>query len=326
VKKIDWFLVGLAVATALAWIFPEPGAKGGWLHPQVVNRVGIGLIFFLHGAAMSFQSLKAGTLRWPLHLVVQGTTFLLFPLIGLALMALLRGRVDPDLNLGFFYLCALPSTVSSSVAMTAAARGNVAAAIFNATLSSLIGVVLTPLWIDLVTRHSGAALPLGRVILDLIVSLVLPLAAGQVCRPWIGGWISRHKRLIGLVDRGTILLLVYTAFCDSVKADIWAGHGLRTVALVLAVSLALFFVALGAVIVICRIMRLPMEDRICAAFCGSKKTLASGVPMAQIIFRGHPGLGLIVLPIMIYHAMQLILCSMLASRWARRKDDGTAPA
>ncbi len=318
-KKFDWFLAGLAAATALAWLFPEPGAKGGWLHPELVNRVGIGLIFFLHGAAMSFASLKAGTLRWPLHLVVQGATFLLFPLIGLALMAILRSRVDADLNLGFFFLCALPSTVSSSVAMTAAARGNVAAAIFNATLSSLIGVFLTPLWIDLVTRHSGAALPLGKVILDLIVSLVLPLIAGQLCRPFLGAWIARHKPLIGFVDRGTILLLVYTAFCDSVKGDIWAGHGLRTVVLVLAVSLGLFFIVLAAVIAMCRLLRLSMEDRICAAFCGSKKTLASGIPMAQIVFRGHPGLGLIVLPIMIYHAMQLILCSILASRWARRQ-------
>lgn len=319
-KKFDWFLIGLGAATALAWLFPEPGAKGGWLHPELVNRLGVALIFFLHGVAMSFQTLRAGTLRWPLHLVVQGATFVLFPLIGLALLAVLRGHIDADLALGFFFLCALPSTVSSSVAMTAAARGNVAAAVFNATLSSLLGVFLTPLWINLVTRHSGAALPLGQVILDLIVSLVVPLVAGQLCRPWLGGWIARHKRLIGFVDRGTILLLVYTAFCDSVKSNVWAGHGLRTVALVLGISFLLFCVAVGLVNVICRALHFPLGDRICAIFCGSKKTLASGVPMAQIIFRGHPGLGLIVLPIMIYHAMQLILCTVLASRWARREE------
>ena len=177
------------------------------------------------------------------------------------------------------------------------------------------------LWINLVTRHSGAALPLGKVILDLIVSLILPLVIGQFCRPWLGGWITRHKRLIGLVDRGTILLLVYTAFCDSVKSNVWAGHGLRTIALVLVVSAVLFFTVLGIAAGICRAMHMPEADRICAVFCGSKKSLASGVPMAQIIFRGHPGLGLIVLPIIIYHAMQLIICSVLASRWARREKE-----
>src|SRR5882724_3657350 len=166
--KPDWFLLGMVAATALAWAFPAPGAGGGWLHPEILTKAGIALIFFLHGLALSFDALKAGTLRWPLHLLVQSSTFLIFPLLGLALNAALGDHVGPELKLGLFYLCALPSTVSSSVAMTGAARGNVAGAVFNATLSSLLGVFLTPLWIAVVLRTSGHAPSIGPVIWDLV--------------------------------------------------------------------------------------------------------------------------------------------------------------
>ncbi|MCX6953497.1 MAG: bile acid:sodium symporter, partial [Verrucomicrobia bacterium] len=223
--KPDWFLLGMIAATALAWAFPTPGAAGGWLHPELLTKAGVALIFFLHGVALSFAALKAGTLRWPLHLLVQSSTFLLFPVLGLLLNAALGDAVSPELKLGLFFLCALPSTVSSSVAMTAAAHGNVAGAVFNATLSSLLGVFLTPLWIAFVLKSGGASQPIGPVILDLIRWLVLPLAVGQVCRPWLGAWAQRNKPRINLVDRGTILLLVYTSFCDSFKEGVWSGHG-----------------------------------------------------------------------------------------------------
>src|SRR4051812_437420 len=191
--KIDWFLVGMIAATGLAWAFPGPGASGGWLHPELLTKIGVAVIFFLHGVALSFDALKAGTLRWPLHLVVQSSTFLLFPLLGLALNVALGEHVSPELKLGLFFLCALPSTVSSSVALTAAARGNVAGAVFNATLSSLLGIFLTPLWIALVLNTRGHALPIGPVILDLVRWLLLPLVLGQVCRPWLGAGVARHR-------------------------------------------------------------------------------------------------------------------------------------
>lgn len=314
--KFDWFLTGMVVAVALAWLVPDPGAEGGSLHPELLTKAGVALIFFLHGLALSFAALKAGALRWPLHLVVQGCTFLLFPLLGIALLWPIGGRMDPDLRLGFFYLCALPSTVSSSVAMTAAARGNVAAAVFNATLSSLIGVIATPLWIGwMVQEGTGRSMPLGNVILDLVLWLVLPLVAGQLARPWLGTWAGRHKKGINVVDRLTILLLVYTSFCDSVKWGVWSNHGWSIVIATLAGTALLFFLAFGIVSAACDALGFSREDRIAAVFCGSKKTLASGVPMAQLIFGSTPSLGLILLPIMIYHPLQLVICSVLAGRW-----------
>ena len=318
--KVDWFLIGMAAAAILAWIYPDPGADGGILHPEILTKAGVALIFYFHGLGLSFASLKKGTMRWPLHLVVQGCTFLFFPLLGLMLLWLTRSWLAPDLQLGFFYLCALPSTVSSSVALTAVARGNVPAAVFNATLSSLLGVVLTPLWLGWMMEGSQRPLPRGRVILDLMIWLVLPLLVGQLTRPWLGTWAARHKKFINIVDRVTILLLVYTSFCDSVKWGVWSGNGLSAVVATVIGSLLIFFVALSAVRAVCNALGFSTEDRITAIFCGSKKTLASGVPMAQLIFANHPGLSLILLPIMIYHPLQLVICSALAERWARRAE------
>jgi len=327
-RGLDWFTAGMAIAVALAWLFPDPGAPGGFLHPELLTKLGVALIFFLHGVSLSFDALKAGTLRWPLHLVVQGCTFLVFPLLGLALLWLAGDRVAPDLRLGFFFLCALPSTVSSSVALTAAARGNVPAAVFNATLSSLVGVFVTPLWVGWMLESGGATMPMGEVVLDLVRWLVLPLVAGQLLRPLLGGWAARHKRRIGVVDRLTILLLVYTSFCDSVQRGVWSASGLAPVLMTIAGSLVLFALVMGAAALASNALGLAPPDRIAALFCGSKKTLASGVPMAQLIFGARPGLGLILLPIMIYHPLQLLICGALANRWARRSDEsGTlAPA
>jgi solute carrier family 10 (sodium/bile acid cotransporter), member 7 len=316
--KFDWFLCGLALAAGLAFVFPAPGAKGGWMQPESLTKAGVALIFFLNGAGLSFGTLRAGALRWRLHAVVQGCTFLVFPVIGLGAFFLLKRIVPGDLGLGFFYLCALPSTVSSSVALTAAAKGNVPAAVFNATLSSLIGVVLTPLWVGVVLKTSGDALPLGEVLLDLCVWLVLPLVLGQLSRPLTGAWIARHKAMVNKVDRGTILLLVYTSFCDSVADGVWSSHGWHVLLWTLAGTTVIFFIVMRISDAMSRRLGFPEADRIAAVFCASKKTLASGVPMAQLIFVGHPGIGLLLLPIMVYHPLQLIICSVLAGRWARR--------
>jgi sodium/bile acid cotransporter 7 len=316
--KIDWFLIGMAAVTALAWLAPGPGAAGGWLHPETLTKAGIALIFFLLGLALSFQSLKAGALNWRLHVLVQSGTFVLFPLLGLALAAACAGKVQPDLRLGLFFLCALPSTVSSSVALTAAARGNVPGALFNATLSSLLGVFLTPLWIAWMMKSGGQAQPIAPVVQDLLRWLVMPLLVGQALRPWLGAWAEQNMKGINIVDRATVLLLVYTSFCESFRTHVWSGRGPATLALVFGASLALFAVAMTAIGLVSNLLGFSREDRIAAMFCGSKKTLASGVPMAQLIFAGHPGIGLILLPIMIYHPLQLVICGTLAERWRQR--------
>jgi sodium/bile acid cotransporter 7 len=314
--KPDWFLLGMLAAAVLAWQWPDVGARGGSMHAEVLTKLGIALIFFLHGLAISFAALKAGTLRWPLHLVVQSCTFLIFPLIGLAIFHGTGQFVPPDLALGFFFLCALPSTVSSSVALTAVARGNVPAAVFNATLSNLLGVVVTPLWVGVVANAAGHELPIGSVMLELVEWLVLPLIAGQICRRWWGAWAGAHKPLIHVLDRGTILLLVFSSLCESMKQGVWSRNGLNTVWLTVAGDGLIFGCVMLMVGALCNALRFSREDKITAMFCGSKKTLAAGVSMVQLMFAGHPGIGLILLPMMVYHPLQLVISSMLAARWA----------
>lgn len=316
VKRPDWFLLGMGAAVGLAWLLPEPGAQGGILHPELLTKLGVALIFFFHGLLLSFQALAAGTRNWRLHLLVQACTFVLFPLLGLGLLWAGGGRFGSDLRTGLFFLCALPSTVSSSVALTAAARGNVAAAVFNATLSSLLGVVLTPLWLSLVLGAVGQGLPLGKVVLDLCVWLVLPLALGQAARPLLGRYASAQKARINVIDRLTILLLVYTSFCDSVVQGVWRS-GAWPLSISLFASVVLLSLALGLSWSLGRVFGFAREDRITALFCGSKKTLASGVPIARVIFGAAPGLAVILLPIMIYHPLQLVVGGWLAGRLAR---------
>lgn len=319
-RRVDGFLLGLVAAVVLASVYPSLGARDGILHPAFTNKLSVALIFFLHGIGLSFKALKAGTLHWRLHLLVQSCTFVLFPVLGLIAYRWGGPWIPQDLRIGVFFLCALPSTVSSSVAMTAAARGNVAAALFNATASSLLGVVFTPLWVSAVTSAAGAGVSVGKVILDLCCWLVLPLILGQAVRPILAGWALRNKSRIHVVDRATILFLVYTSFCDSVLGGVWTTHGLDTLAVVLVLSAFLFFVVMAFSSAVSRALHFTKEDRIAAMFCASKKSMATGVPMAQLMFGQGPALGMVVLPILIYHSFQLVVAGVLASRWSRRAD------
>ncbi len=316
-RNRDWFTPGMVAAVALAWLWPEGGADGGVLHGEWLTKLGVALIFFLYGLTLSFAALRAGALHWRLHLVVQGTTFLIFPLLGFALAALAPAALSADLRLGFVFLCVLPSTISSSVALTAAAGGNVAAAVFNATLSSLIGVVLTPLWISLYLRSGGQGGPLLPVVMDLVRWLLLPMALGQACRPWLGAWAARQKGRLHIADRLVILLIIYTSFCNSVLSGLWAGRGWTLLLVTLGLCALLFATAMLFTAWVSRLLGFAWPDRITAMFCGSKKTLASGVPMANLIFAGQPVLGIVLLPIMVYHSMQLLASGVLAARWAK---------
>lgn len=317
--KFDWFLKGMLIAVALAFLWPSPGAKGGFLHPELLNKIGIALVFYLNGLGLSLTSLKDGAVRWRVHLLIQVSTFLIFPILGWMLLKASGGWMSADLQTGFFYLCALPSTVSSSVALTVAARGNVPVAVFNATLSSLIGVVLTPFWMAWILGSSGTEFEVWPVIVDLLIWLVLPLVLGQLSRPMLGTWASHNKLRIQIVDRLTILTLVYTSFADTVKEGVWSNYGPVILLETIVGSTLLFAIVLALTRLLGRLLKLPIEDRIAAVFCGSKKTLASGVPMAHLIFGANPALGLILMPIMIYHPLQLAIGGVLAQRWAGRK-------
>lgn len=318
----DWFLRGMVTMVIIASFFPNLGKSGGLLHVDSVTNYGIAAVFFLHGMGIPSEQIKAGLSRWQLHLLVQSFTFVVFPLLWLVLHFVFQGLISPMLMLGFFYLCALPSTISSSVAMTGLARGNVPAAIFNATLSSLLGILLTPLLVSLMVGSTGQHMDFGHAVVNIATLLLLPFVLGQLLHARLGAWFARYKKYTNVFDKVVILLLVFGSFCDSVNAGLWTNYGpwllvetLLGAALVLAIVLTLSKLA-------ARALKLPIEDEIVAVFCGSKKTLAAGVPMAKVLFGTMPGLGLVVLPIMFYHQLQLMVCTTLATRYAARPANG----
>jgi sodium/bile acid cotransporter 7 len=313
---LDGFMIGLLSAVALAWLIPDVLKTGGLIHIDYFTTYGIALVFLLYGLTLSPKKMREGVVNWRLHVVVQAATFLLFPLLGVLLVLAVGSRMDPALALGFLYLCALPSTVSSSVAMTSIARGNVPGAIFNASLSSLIGVFITPLWVNAYLHSQGGGMDLGPVIMKIVLLVLLPIVLGQILRPFVLRWIEAHLAFAKFLDRATILAIVANSFADSVAEGVWAAHGIGTIFLIAAISIGLFWLMFGLMSVICRALGFNRGDRIAAIFCGSKKSLASGVPMAKIMFGANPALGLIIAPIMLFHLLQLIMVSVIARRYA----------
>jgi sodium/bile acid cotransporter 7 len=320
-KKIgkDWFLLGMVAAVVLASLFPDVGRHGGVLHADRLADGGIFLIFLFHGVGLSTESMLRGLGKWRLHLVVQVMTFALFPALWFVLNAFVGGLMPRDLLIGFLYLCALPSTISSSVAMTAVGKGNVPGAIFNATLSSLLGIFLTPLIVSLALSSSGGqGLSLADTMLNIAVLLFLPFVIGQALRLLVGDWFGRYKKHIDTFDKLVILMIVFASFCDSVKGGLWTNYGAGALGVTMVGSTVLLCIVLAIGVFTTRRMGFNHEDEVAAVFCGSKKTMASGVPMAQLIFGANPAIGVFVLPIMFYHPIQLFVCSVLADRYAQR--------
>jgi sodium/bile acid cotransporter 7 len=308
-------MVGLATAL--------PAHDGGAIVARYATNAAIALLFFLHGARLSPQAALAGAWHWRLHVVVLASTFVLFPVMGLGARALFWGLLTPPLWTGVILLCTLPSTVQSSIAFTSIARGNVPAAICAATASNLLGMGLTPLLVGLLLSAQGGFSARGTG--DIVLQLLVPFAAGQLARPWIGNWALRHKTLLGLVDRGSILLVVYAAFSEGVTQGIWRQLSLADLARLVAVDVAL----LAAVLVITtygsRLLGFSRDDEVTIVFCGSKKSLASGLPMATVLLAGQ-SIGLIVLPLMLFHQIQLMVCAALAKRYANDGRGAAAPA
>ena len=319
----NWFALSLPLAVGLAWLIPDLGWSDGPLKTSVSTKAGVALIFLIQGLTLPSTALRRGLSQWRLHLLIQSFTFLVFPAMGILLDRVAGGWLAPDLRLGFLYLAVLPSTITTSVILTGMAGGNTVGALFNAVLSSLLGVFVTPLWVAWLMKASGRQQPLGPVIAEIVTLLLVPLAVGQILRPRLASWADRHKKRLGNLSSGIVLFIVYAAFCNSVKQRLWSRHG-PEVLLPAAVGVALLFgLAVLLTELAARILSLERPDLIAARCCAPQKTLASGVPMAKIIFGAHPGLGLILLPVLLYHPLQLIVCGALAARWGRENPGTT---
>lgn len=275
--------------------------------------IGIVLLFFLHGAKLSRDAILSGLRNWKLHLAVLAVTFVAFPLFGLGLSAL--PFVTGPLAAGLLFLTLLPSTVQSSIAFTAIARGNVAAAVCSASFSNLLGILVTPALVALLMRTAGSAGISVEGVEKIVVQLLVPFVAGHLLRPWIGAWVTRRKAMLTIVDRGSILLVVYSAFGAAVVEGLWSRLSLGDLILIGLLCAALLAFVLALTFAVARLMKLPREDAIVLQFCGSKKSLASGVPMAGVLFPPAQ-VGVILLPLMLFHQLQLVACAVIARRYA----------
>ena len=311
---LDPFLLLLLATVALASILPARG--DGALIAGMVADAGIVLLFFLHGAKLSRAAIWDGTRAWKLHLAVLGTSFLLFPMIGLATQQV--GVIPDDMRAGLLFLTLLPSTVQSSIAFTAIARGNVAAAVVSASFSNLLGIVATPLLVALLMRQGGASVSLASIE-GIVLQLLLPFLVGHLARPWIGKFVARHKAKIGWVDRGSILLVVYAAFSAAVVEGLWQSVSAGELALLAGVSCVMLVIVLVLTLGLGRLIGLTREDAIVLQFCGSKKSLATGVPIAGVLFPAA-AVGPILLPLMLFHQIQLMVCAVLARRYGAQVD------
>ena len=314
--RLDPFTIALLGMVALATVLPATGAVASgvsWL-----AALAIAALFFFQGARLSRQAVIAGMRHWRLHLLILGCTFVLFPALGLLMRALVPGFLTEPLWNGVIFLCVLPSTVQSSIAFTSIGRGNVAAAVCAATASNLLGMFITPVLVGGLLAGQGGGASWGEAA-QIMLQLLLPFIAGQVLRPLVGNWVRDNRAVLSITDRSTILLTVYSAFSAAVLGGVWHRLPLIDLARLAVVDGVLLAFVILVTTYGSRLLGFSKEDEVSIVFCGSKKTLASGVPMANVLFAG-PAAGLAVLPLMLFHQMQLILCAWLARRYAARED------
>jgi sodium/bile acid cotransporter 7 len=317
----DLYLVLLLGTVILASLFPVQGAAAGVLSQVVYFAVA--LLFFLYGAKLNTSAIVAGLSNWRLQVLVFASTFIAFPLVGFALSSALSPWLRPEIVIGILYLAVLPSTVQSSIAFTSIAHGNVPAAVCAASISNLLGVFITPIFAALLLHTSGeGGFDLGSMV-DIGVQILLPFIVGQLARPLVGKFIQRHAKLTQIVDRGSILLIVYSAFSAGMVAGIWQQVELSTLAIMIGADAVLLAIIMVGTNFVGRVTGLAREDRLVLLFCGSKKSLASGLPMANILFAGQT-VSLIVLPLMIFHQIQLFVCAVIAQREGHKVSEAMA--
>jgi sodium/bile acid cotransporter 7 len=320
--NLDLYVVLLMAMVLVASLLPP---RGVWADVAgVATTGGIVLLFFLHGAKLSREAILGGARNWRLHLSVMAMTFAIFPLLGLGFVQ--APGIDPALGMGILFLTLLPSTVQSSIAFTAIARGNVAAAVCSASFSNLAGIFITPLLAGLLIGGAGSGGGFSTdAVKTIAMELLLPFLLGHALRPVIGGWVTRQKQLVSLVDRGSILLVVYTAFGAAVVDGLWHRVSLTDLAVIAGVSVLLLAIVLLLSDAFGRWLDFDRGDRIVLQFCGSKKSLASGVPMASVLF-APAQVGAILLPLMFFHQIQLMVCAVLARRYGAEAEAGEARA
>lgn len=321
---LDPFILVLAGIIVLANYWPEPGIQTGPFSLASLANYGVSFIFFFYGLRQKPETLKVGLSNWRLHLLIHATTFLLFPLLAFAGKTIFQTPSSEELWTGIFFQSTLPSTVSSAVVMVSIAGGNIPAAIFNASLSSTIGVFITPLWMGLLLNSAESSFDLSHVFIKLIIQVIIPVLLGVYFHSRFGHFAEKYRKNMRYFDQTIILMIVYTSFSESFSQHMFKGFGVKDI-LFLSLGLVGFFLLVFFLVSrICQFLNFNRADTITALFCGSKKSLVHGTVMAKVLFAHSVNTGVILLPVMLYHTLQLIVGSIIAQKMARNSEPEAA--
>lgn len=315
--KFNGFIATLFLAIGIAYFLPQ----GIEIFPlKTITDIGIALIFFFYGLKLSPAEFKLGLLNYKVHIVIQLSTFIVFPLLGFLCLPFFSEGVNSDLWIALFFLCALPSTVSSSIVMVSMAKGNLPTAIFNASLSGLIGIIATPIWLSFFLKNSSE-FDFGGIVLKLFLQIILPLLIGLVLHRFFGAFAKKHSAQLSLLDKSTIVLIVYSSFSNSFSSGIFDAVSSRELLKMGGLVIVLFFVVYFGIGLICELLGFNIRDKITAQFCGTKKSLVHGSVMVKVIFGNGANTGLLLLPIMLYHSLQLLVIAYFAEKYGKRPDE-----
>ncbi|WP_066225449.1 bile acid:sodium symporter family protein [Formosa haliotis] len=317
--KIDRFVLAIIATITFAYFFPQWGIEGSGFPISIVSSIGFFLIFFFYGLKLSPQQIKSGLYNWKLHILVQCSTFLLFPLLVLLFYPFVHTEEQQNFWMAFLFMAALPSTVSSSVVMVSVARGNVPAAIFNASISGIIGILITPLWVGLFMEQTGAEFDYSSIYLNLILGIILPVVLGVSLQKFGHELALKYSKQLSTFDKSVILLVIYKSFSESFYNNVFSSVSILDLTLVFGLVIALLFTVYTIIGFIATRFKFNTEDRITAQFCGTKKSLVHGTIFYKILFKNTSASSLILLPLMIFHAVQIFIISIIASKLAKRE-------
>lgn len=319
--KIDKFVIAIILSIVVAYFFPQLGATGSPIPLDTIASIGISLIFFFYGLKLSTEAIKSGLKNWKLHIVVQASTFILFPLIVVLFYPLVKDTNQETLWLSLLFLAALPSTVSSSVVMVSLAKGNIPAAIFNASISGIIGIIVTPLWMTTFIQQTDIAYDFSAIYAQLGMEILLPLILGLLLRKYLGAFAQKNKRGLNLFDKSVILIIIYKSFVHSFEEKVFSSVSFLDLILMTFLVIALFFLVFFITGWMGKLLHFNREDRITAQFCGTKKSLVHGTVFSEALFGQSSIMGLMLLPLMLFHAFQILFISVIATRMGEKETE-----
>lgn len=312
--KVDSFVIAIIISIIIAYFLPQIGASNSPVPMNLISSLGISFIFFFYGLNLSTEALKNGLKNWKLHLSVQSSTFLLFPILVIPFFPLVKDTSNELIWMGFLFMAALPSTVSSSVVMVSMAKGNLPAAIFNASISGILGILLTPLWLLPFIKQTEVEFDFSKIYLQLITEIVIPLVLGLLLRKYLGAWAARHKKQLNKFDKFIILLIIYKSFVHSFEENIFASISIKDMLVMVALVLLLFYIVYSLTGWFGKLLKFNRADSITNQFCGTKKSLVHGTVFSEALFGQTAIIGIIILPLMFYHALQILIISVIATK------------